>query len=106
MATDEKESAETAEHRAGADKDGRNGKGVARGSAVLVHGRLATERHLLARRKTIAVGKAARMPTVSAEELQADKEAVTQRGGYVDRSLEKMKTAENTFELFLSGGSR
>ena len=31
----------------GADKDGQNGKRVARGSAMLVHGRLAAERHLL-----------------------------------------------------------
>ena len=83
----------------GADNDGRNGKEVARGSVVLVHGRLAAEKHLLARRKTIAVGKAARMPIVSAEELQADREAATQRGGYVDRSLEKMQTAKNSFSL-------
>ena len=42
------------------------------------------------------------MPTVSAAELQADREAATERGGYVDRSLAKMKSAESSFELFLS----
>ena len=41
----------------GADKDGQNGKRTARGSAMLVHGPLAAERHLLARPKTIAVAK-------------------------------------------------
>ena len=41
------------------------------------------------------------MPTVSAAELQADREAATERGGYVDRTLAKMKSAESSFELFL-----
>ena len=75
----------------GADKGGQIGKGIARGSTKLVHDRLAAERHLLARRKSIAVSKAARMLTVSAAELQADREAAAERGRYVNRSLAKMK---------------
>ena len=63
--------------------------------------RLAAERHLLARRKSLAVSQAARMPTVSAAELQADREAATERGGYVDRSLAKIKSSESSFELGL-----
>ena len=86
----------------GADKGGQIGQGIARGSTKLVNDRLAAERHLLSRRKSLAVSQAARMPTVSAAELQADREAATERGGYVDRSLAKMKSAESSFELFLS----
>ena len=51
---------------------------------------------------SLAVSQAARMPIVSAAELQSDREAATERGGYVDSSLAKMKSAESSFELFLS----
>ena len=55
------------------DRSGRGRQGIARGSTKLVNDRLAAERHLLSRRKSLAVSQAARMPTVSAAELQAEK---------------------------------
>ena len=55
----------------GADKGGQIGQGIARGSTKLVNDRLAAERHLLSRRKSLAVSQAARMPTVSAADVFA-----------------------------------
>ena len=72
------------------------------GSTATVHDRLKAEKRVATTKRAAALRQAAGLRPVDDAVLQADRAAAVQRGGYVQKSLEHLRSAERKLEAFLS----